>query len=103
MILLAERDPYAADFAEYFLRTEGYAARIILDADQVTSAIKDDPPDLLVIDLMIAGGKGLTLCRQIRESGPLPILAVSAIASGDAALDAGADAFLQKPVQPLQF
>jgi DNA-binding response OmpR family regulator len=33
----------------------------------------------------------------------MPILAVSAVASGDAALDSGADAFLQKPVDPLQF
>lgn len=103
IILLAERDAYAAEFAEYFLRTEGYAARIILDADLVTVAIRDDPPDLLVLDLMISGGQGLTLCREIRAGGSLPILAVSAIASGDAALEAGADAFLQKPVQPLQF
>ncbi len=43
------------------------------------------------------------MCRQVRDSGPLPILAVSAVASGDAALDAGADAFLQKPVAPLRF
>lgn len=103
VILLAERDPYAADFAEYFLRTEGYLTRIVLDADLVTAAVRDDPPDLLVLDLMISGGRGLTLCREIRAGASLPILAVSAIASGDPALEAGADAFLQKPVQPLQF
>ena len=53
---------------------------------------------------MISGGAGLAVCRRrARGNGSLPILAVSAIASGDAALEAGADAFLQKPVQPLQF
>jgi CheY-like chemotaxis protein len=52
---------------------------------------------------MISGGAGLALCRHVRADGALPILAVSVIASSDAALEAGADAFLQKPVQPLQF
>lgn len=102
-ILLAERDPYAAEFAEYFLRTEGYVTTIVLNGDDVARVVADNPPDLLVLDLMISGGAGLALCRQMRDSGSLPILAVSAVASGDAALEAGADAFLQKPVQPLQF
>ncbi len=103
MILLAERDPYAAEFAEYFLRTEGYTAEVLLDAEQVTERLRTRPPDLLVLDLMISGGAGLELCRTIRRAGSLPIVAVSAIASSDAALEAGADAFLQKPVPPLQF
>lgn len=102
-ILLAERDPYAAEFAEYFLRTEGYITTIVLNGDEVTQVLAHARPDLLVIDLMIAGGAGLSVCRDVRATGSLPILAVSAIASEDAALEAGADAFLQKPVQPLQF
>lgn len=103
VILLAERDPYAADFADYFLRTEGYTARIVLDAGQAGQVLQTEPPDLVVVDLMISGGTGLALCRATRERGAIPILAVSALASGDAALEAGADAFLQKPVDPLQF
>ena len=102
-ILLAERDPYAAEFAEYFLRTEGYVTTIVLNGDDVTRVLADSRPDLLVIDLMISGGAGLALCRDVRDTDALPILAVSAVASEDAALEAGADAFLQKPVQPLQF
>jgi CheY-like chemotaxis protein len=102
-ILLAERDPYAAEFAEYFLRTEGYLTTIVLNGDDIAGVVADQHPDLLVLDLMISGGAGLAMCRQVRASGAVPILAVSAVASGDAALEAGADAFLQKPVQPLQF
>jgi len=102
-ILLAERDPYAAEFAEYFLRTEGYITTIVLNGDDVAPMIADRGPDLLVLDLMISGGAGLALCREVRGTGPLPILAVSAVASEDAALEAGADAFLQKPVLPLRF
>jgi DNA-binding transcriptional MerR regulator len=103
VILIAERDPYAAEFADYFLRTEGYAVRIVLDAAEAGRIIDTDPPHLVVIDLMISGGAGLALCRDCRNRGSMPILAVSAVASGDAALDSGADAFLQKPVDPLQF
>jgi DNA-binding response OmpR family regulator len=102
-ILLAERDPYAAEFADYFLRTEGYTVRIVLDAAQAGRILDTYPPHLVVIDLMISGGAGLALCRDTRERLSIPILAVSAVASGDAALESGADAFLQKPVDPLQF
>jgi DNA-binding transcriptional MerR regulator len=102
-ILLAERDPYAADFAEFFLRTEGYRSRVLLDASQVQQAVEEDHPQALVVDLMISGGSGLALCRSIRASSAIPILAVSAVASGDEAIEAGADAFLTKPLEPLQF
>ncbi len=103
VILIAERDPYAAEFADYFLRTEGYTVRIVLDAAEAGRILDTDPPHLVVIDLMISGGAGLGLCRDCRNRGSIPILAVSAVASGDAALESGADAFLQKPVDPLQF
>jgi CheY-like chemotaxis protein len=103
VIMIAERDPYAAEFADYFLRTEGYTVRIVLDAVEARRILDTDPPHLVVIDLMISGGAGLGLCRDSRERGSMPILAVSAVACGDAALESGADAFLQKPVDPLQF
>jgi DNA-binding transcriptional MerR regulator len=101
-VLVAERDPFAADFAEYFLRTEGYTVRIVLDVAEAARCLEDDRPTLLVVDLMISGGAGLALCRRARESGTAAILAISAIDSRDDALDCGADAFLQKPVDPDQ-
>jgi len=99
-VLLAERDPFAADFAEYFLRTEGYTVRIVLDVAEAARCLEDDRPTLLVVDLMISGGAGLDLCQRAREGGTTAILAISAIDSRDEALDCGADAFLQKPVDP---
>ena len=102
-VLLAERDPFAADFAEYFLRTEGYGARVVLDAEVARQVIDSDPPDLVVVDLLISGGAGLELCRSARDRSSVPIVAVSALDSRDDALRAGADAFLKKPLDPLQF
>jgi DNA-binding transcriptional MerR regulator len=102
-VLLAERDPYAAEFAEYFLRTEGYGVRIVLDPAAAAEILRDEPPSVLVVDLLIAGGAGLTLCRAARDNGSVPVLAVSAVDSRDQALAAGVEAFLVKPLDPLQF
>ena len=102
-VLLAERDPYAAEFAEYFLRTEGYAVRIVLDPAAAAEILRAEPPSVLVVDLLIGGGAGLDLCRAARDNGSVPVLAVSAVDSRDQALAAGAEAFLVKPLEPLQF
>ena len=102
-VLLAERDPYAAEFAEYFLRTEGYAVRIVLDPAAAAEILRAEPPSVLVVDLLIAGGAGLALCRAAQDNSSVPVLAVSAVDSRDQALAAGAEAFLVKPLDPLQF
>ena len=101
-ILLAERDPYAAEIAEYFLGIEGYRVRVVLDTASAETMLRSEAIDLLVVDLMISGGDGLDLCRRTRERSSVGVLAVSALDSGDAGLPAGADAFLRKPLQPLR-
>lgn len=102
-VLLAERDPFAAEFLDYFLRTEGYRVRVVFDAADVTQCLDDDPSDLLVLDLLISGGAGPELCRTVRERSAIPILAVSVLDSHDDVLASGVDAFLRKPLDPLQF
>jgi DNA-binding transcriptional MerR regulator len=101
VILLAERDPYAAEFAEYFLKTEGFEVVLAMDAADAAGALTEERPQLAVIDLLISGGAGLELCRDVNARG-IPVLAVSTVATRDAALEAGAAAFLQKPLEPLQ-
>jgi DNA-binding transcriptional MerR regulator len=101
-ILLAERDPYAAELAEYFLRTEGYRVRVAFDIAPAEEMLRAEAIDLLVVDLMISGGGGLDLCRRARERSSIAVLAVSALDFGDAALQAGADAFMRKPLEPLR-
>lgn len=103
LILLAERDPYAAEFAEFFLRTEGYDVALALDIDDATQKFEQLSPQLAVVELLISGGTGGELCRRLKESGGLACLAISTLEARDEALGAGADAFLQKPLDPLQF
>jgi CheY-like chemotaxis protein len=100
-ILLAERDPFAADISEYLLRTEGYQARIALNAEAAREILEKEPPSLAVIDLLISGGAGLGLCQLAKERGSIPVVAVSALDSRDEALESGADAFLLKPLDAL--
>jgi len=102
-VLLAERDQYAAEFADYFLRTEGYVVRVELDPGVAAEILRDEPPSVLVVDLLISGGAGLALCQSASDHDSVPVLAVSAVDLGDQALAAGAEAFLVKPLEPLQF
>ena len=102
LILLAERDRFAAELAEYLLRTEGYDVCVAFDPEQAGRLQRDKAPDLVVVELMIAGG-GLRLCEHLTRAGDVPLLALSTLDLADEALDAGAAAFLTKPIEPLQF
>jgi CheY-like chemotaxis protein len=102
LVLLAERDPYAAELSEYFLRTEGYEVAAALDAADAARKFAALSPSLTVVDLLISRGAGLELCRQLKAQGDTPVLAISTLDSSDDALEAGADAFLPKPLDPLQ-
>jgi DNA-binding transcriptional MerR regulator len=102
LIMLAERDSYAADLAEYFLRTEGYEVCIALDVTQARLLFEERSPDLVVIDLLMSGGRGFELCAEFTAKASSPVLAVASIDRPDDALLAGAAAFLPKPLEPLQ-
>ena len=69
LILLAERDPYAAEFAEFFLQTEGYEVALALDADDAALKLEQRLPQLAVIELLISGGTGADLCQRLKEAG----------------------------------
>jgi DNA-binding transcriptional MerR regulator len=101
-VLLAERDRYAADFASYLLRTEGYATRIALTASAAREILDEGVSSLAVIDLLISGGAGGELSRHAHERRGIPVVAVSALDSRDEALAAGAAVFLLKPVESLR-
>ncbi len=101
LILIVDRDPYAADLAEYFLRTEGYEVAIAHDAVQARLHFQERSPDVVVIDLLISGGAGFRLCAEFAAKGTASVLAVAAIDSADEAVHLGAAAFLRKPLEPL--
>lgn len=101
LILLVERDSYAANLAEYFLRTEGYDVAIALDATQAKLHFEERSPELVIIDLLISGGAGFRLSSEFAAKETAQVLAVSAIDSADEAMSSGAAAFLRKPLDSL--
>jgi DNA-binding response OmpR family regulator len=101
LVLIAERDAYAAGLAEYFLRTEGCDVAVALDAIQAKLYFDEHSPDVVLIDLLISGGAGFRLLGEFAARDKARILAVSAIDSADEALDRGAAAFMRKPLEPL--
>jgi DNA-binding transcriptional MerR regulator len=102
LVLLAERDPYGAELSEYFLHTEGYVVELALSAADAERSFVERPPALAIIELLISGGAGADLCARLKQLGSVPVLAISGLDAREHAIDAGADAFLQKPLDPLQ-
>lgn len=102
MILLAESDPYAAEFQEYFLNTEGFEVEVALGEEAAIAAFAAVTPAVVIVEVLISGGAGLDLCRHFRTRPDVAVIAVSAAEVRDAAIAAGADAFLLKPLDPLQ-
>jgi DNA-binding transcriptional MerR regulator len=103
LILLAEHDPYAAELSEYFLKTEGFEVEVALGDQAARRSFLDSSPSLAVVELLISGGSGFGLCRFFKQDRDVPVVAVSVLECQDQALEAGADAFLLKPLEPLQF
>ena len=102
LVLLAERDPVSADLEQFFLRTEGYEVDVALTVAEAEERWLDSQPRLAIVELMISGGQGADLCRRLKQHEAGAVLAISVLEGRDEALAAGADAFLRKPVDPLE-
>ncbi len=100
LVLIAERDRLAAELAEYFLHTEGYDVISVFNVEESLSRYEHLHPPLAIVDLLISSGEGLRLCRSLKQLGLSALLAISTLATQAQALEAGADAFLIKPVDP---
>jgi DNA-binding transcriptional MerR regulator len=103
LVLLAERDPVAADLAQFFLRTEGYDVHLALEVGDAEEQWLESSPQLAIVEMMISGGRGAHLLRRLKQHDAGAVLAISVLQARDEALAAGADAFLQKPLDPLEF
>ncbi len=100
-ILIIEDDPFIRQGLEIALLKEGYLVHTAPSAEEGRETMQREPPDLLVLDLMLPGRSGLEFCRTIRSSGSdLPILMLTALADeSDRVLgfDLGADDYVTKP------
>ena len=65
-ILVVEDDPRTAALLELYLRDHGYSPSVIHDGREGLEAAKADPPDLVILDLMLPGVDGWNICRELR-------------------------------------
>jgi two-component system response regulator MprA len=103
LVLIAEDDDEIRNALERILRFEGYRTRVVRDGAAALSAVIDDVPDAILLDVMMPFVDGLSVCRRLREHGNrTPILMLTArheVSDRVAGLDAGADDYLPKPFE----
>lgn len=100
-ILIAEDDPKMARVIERGLREAGHAVDVATDGDEALARARHGPYEALVLDVMLPGRDGISVCRELREDGSeLPVLMLTARDGLDdrvTGLDSGADDYLTKP------
>ncbi len=102
-ILIVEDDSDIRSLLADFLAREGYAPLGVEDGAALDRALQHTRPDLVVLDLMLPGEDGLSICRRLRAKGDLPILMLTAKAEDVdriVGLEMGADDYLPKPFNP---
>lgn len=102
-ILLVEDDLSLARWVQDYLQQQGYDVVHLARGDEVLAAVQANPPALVLLDLMLPGLDGVSVCRQLRAISTLPIIMLTA--QGDEVdevlgLEMGATDYLIKPVRP---
>jgi len=102
-VLLAEDDRRVRDSVARALELEGYSVEAVPDGGRALESVETNPPDLVILDVMMPEVDGLTACRRMRDRGVVvPILLLTArheLGDRVAGLDAGADDYLVKPFE----
>lgn len=102
-VLIVEDEPRLARLVADYLSAAGYGTQILSDGLAVLPALEERMPDLMVLDLMLPGRDGLSLCQEIRRFSQVPIVMLTArVEEVDRllGLDAGADDYICKPFSP---
>ena len=100
-VLVVDDDKSVRESLVRALELEGYVVRSASDGAKALDAIKDEQPDVVVLDVMMPAVDGLTVCRVLRaEKNKVPVLMLTARTETSdrvQGLDAGADDYLPKP------
>lgn len=104
-ISIAEDDANIRTLISLFLENEGYEVRQYETGDALLEAFMEHPANLVILDIMMPGTDGLTLCASLRKKSNVPIIIVSARdseADRIAGITLGSDDYLTKPFSPME-
>lgn len=106
LVYIVEDDHDVAGLIRFNLEVAGFRTAHLVRGDEVLAAAMANPPDMFLLDVMLPGMDGITLCRQLKSIQQLkrtPVIFVSAKLTDDEKLDgfeAGADDYVTKPFSP---
>jgi CheY-like chemotaxis protein len=101
LILVIERDPHMMALERYFLEGAGFRVEFVDDGERGLEVARRLVPAIVVAEILLPRLDGLSVCRRLKgdeATRAIPVLLFSILAAADRARDAGADAFLQKPL-----
>jgi DNA-binding response OmpR family regulator len=101
IILVVERDPHVRELEAFFLNEAGYAVEFTDDGPSALERARALRPDLVITEVLVPKLDGLALCRELKgspDTAGIMVLIFSILAASTRAREAGADAFLMKPL-----
>ncbi|MGI4981789.1 MAG: response regulator [Janthinobacterium lividum] len=102
-ILIVEDEPKLAAVLADYLHVDGFATTLLADGRDVIAHVRHQPPDLMLLDLMLPGRSGIDICRDLRQFSALPVIILTArVDEIDRllGLELGADDYVCKPFSP---
>ena len=102
-VLVVDDEPTIREIVVSYLEREGFKTLEAADGNRARELLERDPPDLVVLDLMLPGTDGLELCRWIRSRSRLPVIMLTARGEESdriVGLELGADDYVTKPFSP---
>ena len=105
LILIVDDDPSSVDIFQARLSAQGFQISTAATGEEALSVAIEDPPDLILLDIVMPGLDGMEVCRRLKADASLPFIPVVMVtAKADpadivAGLDAGGDEYLTKPVE----
>src|SRR5687768_6144056 len=102
-VLVVDDDHTVREVVVSYLRAHKHDVVEAANGEDALTAMRDDPADLVVLDLMLPGIDGLEVCRQLRETSDVPVIMLTALGSETdrvVGLERGADDYVTKPFSP---
>jgi DNA-binding response OmpR family regulator len=102
-VLVVDDDVLVREVVGRYLGRAGYHVTLVGDGHQALCAAETNPPDLVVLDLMLPGLPGLEVCRRLQAAGPVPVVMLTALGEEEdriLGLETGADDYITKPFSP---